>query len=227
MNSDELKSLVTLLVTLICGALATHGVTVSTEDKMQMIGDLSIMVPATISFAGIVTHIVQHWNMKKVPENSVAMALSPGLQTPPVGSTIPVSIGVGKVVGAILLSILFLPHNARAATRTPQQVLQAIHDDAVAASADALSNNDTIAKTCYDAIALDTQMKLSTAQIAGAGVLTVFQKARDVSRLNVSPAGTALIVGCAPLVQDSGLSFAQFFTKIGAAVLLKGIVPGQ
>ena len=122
---------------------------------------------------------------------------------------------------------------ALAQTKTPAATLQAtatavlqkIHDDAVAASADATQNNDTIAKACYDAIVTDSQAQLSTTQLSGAGVLTAFQKVRDVTRLNASPAGMALIVGCAPLVQDAKLNFVQFFTNIGAAVLLKGVIP--
>ena len=115
------------------------------------------------------------------------------------------------------------PSSALAAFNT--DVLQKIAADAQAASADAKANNDVIAQTCYDAIAADAQTKLSTGAATGGGALTLFQKVRDISRMNASPAGTQLIVGCAPLVQDAKLNFLQFFANVGAAVLLKGVVP--
>ena len=67
--------------------------------------------------------------------------------------------------------------------------------------------------------------KLAASTTTGGGALLVFQKVRDFARLNASPTGTSLIVGCAPLVQDAKLNFVQFFANIGGAVLLKGIIP--
>ncbi len=104
-------------------------------------------------------------------------------------------------------------------------LLNKIVADAQAADADAKSNNDTIASTCYEAIIAVAQTRLQTVDLQGAGLLTAFQKVRDLNRLNASPLGTQLIVGCAPLVQDAKLNFLQFFTNIGAVVLLKGILP--
>ena len=125
------------------------------------------------------------------------------------------------VFAGLLMSV---PAYAQTKAAQPN-ILQVIHDDAVAASADAKANNDVIAQTCYDAITVVAQTKLDAAVVTGGGALLVFQKARDVMRLNASPIGTSLIVGCAPLVQDAKVNFVQFFANIGGAVLLKGIIP--
>ena len=123
------------------------------------------------------------------------------------------------------LAGLLISSSAFAQPKTQPNILQIIHDDAVAASADAKSNNDVIAQTCYDAIAVTAQAKLDASAVTGGGALLIFQKTRDFTRLNSSPVGTALIVGCAPLVQDAKVNFVQFFANIGGAVLLKGIIP--
>ena len=104
-------------------------------------------------------------------------------------------------------------------------ILTKIVDDANAAKADADQNKDVIASTCYTAIATVASAKLNAAQVQGGGALTAFQKVRDVTRLNASPVGTELIVGCAPLAQDAKVNLVQFFANIGGAVLLKGIIP--
>ena len=130
------------------------------------------------------------------------------------------------IIVAVLLSSLVCLPQARAATaQPPASVLQTLRDDAVAAAADAKTNSDVIAETCYNAIATVADAKLQSAQVTGGGVLLGFQKVRDFTRLNASPVGTNLILGCAPLVQDAKLNFVQFFTQIGGLVLLKGIIP--
>ena len=137
-----------------------------------------------------------------------------------------------KVFLSILLLVLASPAMAQVKKVVPTpspipqvSLLQTLHDDAVAASADAASNSDVIAQKCYDAIAVIAQAKLTSVQTTGGGALLVFQKVRDFTRLNSSPQGTDLIIGCAPLVQDAKINFVQFFANIGGAVLLKGIIP--
>ena len=137
-----------------------------------------------------------------------------------------------KILLTILLLALASPAMAQVKKATPTSspipqvsLLQTLHDDAVAASADATANNDVIAQRCYDAIAVIAQAKLATVQAPGGGALLVFQKVRDFTRLNSSPQGTDLIIGCAPLVQDAKINFVQFFANIGGAVLLKGVIP--
>lgn len=103
-------------------------------------------------------------------------------------------------------------------------ILQKLHDDAVAALADANEHQDAIASSCYAAIVEMTTAKLKAQAVQGGGLLLVFQKVRDLNRLSSSPQGTSLIIGCAPLVQDAKLNMLDFFTKIGGAVLLKGLL---
>ena len=103
-------------------------------------------------------------------------------------------------------------------------LLQTIVTDAKAALDDATTNNDTIAAACWTAIHAAAQAKLAASRVPGSGLLYAFQKIRDLTRLNSSPIGTSLILGCAPLVQDARLSMVQFFGNIGAMVLLKGVL---
>jgi hypothetical protein len=103
-------------------------------------------------------------------------------------------------------------------------ILQKINADAKASLADADAHQDRIASTCWSAVADASAAKLAAQQAAGGGVMLAFQKLRDITRLNASPVGTDLILGCAPLAQDSAVSLLTFFTKIGAAVLVKGVL---
>ena len=119
-----------------------------------------------------------------------------------------------------------IPNNDRNVTSTVNEstILQAIVADAKAALDDANTNNDQIASACWTAIHTAAQAKLAASHLPGAGLLYAFQKVRDLTRLNSSPIGTSLILGCAPLVQDARLSMVQFFGNIGAMVLLKGVL---
>lgn len=104
------------------------------------------------------------------------------------------------------------------------QILQTIIDDAKAALQDAQTNQDPIAATCYQAISTVAAARLTGAKATGGKLLYAFQKVRDVTRINTSPLGTQLIVGCAPLVQDAKLNMVTFFTNIGGSVLIKGLL---
>lgn len=104
------------------------------------------------------------------------------------------------------------------------QILQTIIDDAKAALQDAQTNQDPIAATCYQAINSVATARLAGAKATGGKLLYAFQKVRDVTRINTSPMGTQLIVGCAPLVQDAKLNMVTFFTNIGGSVLIKGLL---
>lgn len=129
----------------------------------------------------------------------------------------------------LLASPAFAQQKKSAAPPSLEQIstdlLTKLQADSAAALGDATQNSDNIAMACYKAINDDVTAKLASAAIPGGGLLTAFQKVRDITRLNASPQGTALIIGCAPLVQDARLNFVQFFTNIGAVVLLKGILP--
>lgn len=107
---------------------------------------------------------------------------------------------------------------------TTAALLQTIIDDANAALVDATSHNDTIAATCYQAIINAAAVQRDQKGTQGGKVLYTFQRTRDITRLNSSPVGTNLIVGCAALVQDARISMLQFFTNMGASVLIKGLL---
>lgn len=107
---------------------------------------------------------------------------------------------------------------------SPTQVIQTIIDDATAALADAKSNQDDIAIPCYQAIIVVANAKLAAGPSTGGKLLYAFQKVRDVTKINTSPLGTQLIVGCAPLVQDAKINMVTFFANIGGSVLIKGLL---
>lgn len=128
-----------------------------------------------------------------------------------------------------LLSVAFLVAFVTTASAQPKlpsvaALLAQIRDDAQAALADANQHEDRIAAPCYAAIVDMANVKLQAHSVAGGGVILVFQKLRDLARLNATPQGTSLIVGCAPLAQDAKLTLLDFLTKIGAAVLAKGVL---
>lgn len=104
------------------------------------------------------------------------------------------------------------------------EILQTILDDATAALADAHDHQDPIAEACYQAIQTMAKSRLSAVGVTGGKLMYIFQKVRDVTRLNQSPMGTNLILGCAPLVQDAQINMVTFFNNIGASVLLKGLL---
>lgn len=227
MNSQEIMNLVRQLLTLLSGFAVGAG-WLTHDQASTAIGDIFVIVPAAVSLGSVCWSVYAHWNMKKVPEGARVLTPEQQLAQRPVIK--PASFKV--IAGFMLLcGLAFAASAAHAATSKEAlatfnaDLLAKIQADAQAASADAKANNDVIAQTCYDAIAADAQTKLNTSTATGAGALTLFQKVRDISRLNASPVGTQLIVGCAPLVQDAKLNFLQFFTNIGAAVLLKGVIP--
>ena len=139
-----------------------------------------------------------------------------------------------RIFAAIIAGLLAIPpawsQTSRPAPRpalalpSPAELLTALVADAQAASADAKANNDTIAQTCYDAITVAAQAKLASTVTPGGGLLTAFQKVRDLTRMNASPVGTQLIIGCAPLAQDARVNLVQMLTNVGAATLLKGFI---
>ena len=103
-------------------------------------------------------------------------------------------------------------------------VLQKLSVDAATALADANDHGDKIAAACYSAIVEVADAKIQAQRVTGGGLLLAFQKLRDLTRLNATPQGTNLIIGCAPLVQDAKLNMIDFFAKIGGTVLVKGLL---
>jgi len=128
------------------------------------------------------------------------------------------------ILTAVILFLLAVAAMAQPRPSPITTVLQAIVEDANAALADAKDHNDQIAVNCWSAIASVAQAKLQTEQMPGGKLMYAFQKVRDITRLSSSPQGTTLIMGCAPLVQDAKLNMVSFFTNIGGAVLIKGLL---
>lgn len=131
------------------------------------------------------------------------------------------------LVGVLLAGLVVTSANAQQKAVSPLvTVLPKLIADAQAASEDAKSHNDAIAQSCYDAIVTVANQQLTSEQSSNGviGPLVILQKARDIGKLNSTPQGTQLIMGCAALVQDAKLNMVQFFTSIGGAALVKGIL---
>jgi hypothetical protein len=116
---------------------------------------------------------------------------------------------------------------APASVQSELDILRAINGDAIVALADANANGDRIAAACYQAIIAVSAERIQAQQVGGGvggGLIANFQRVRDLTQIGSSPIGTTLIIGCAPLVQSMKMTMLQFFTNIGAAALLHGIV---
>ncbi len=121
MNNDEKMNALRQALTLFFGLLSglMPGLA-SSQQYSALTSAIVTAVPALMSIGSVIWSIYAHWNMKKVPENSTAIATKSPL---PVGSTIPANLpaAVTKVVGALLISFvvmqLFAPPHAAAAVR--------------------------------------------------------------------------------------------------------------
>lgn len=201
----------------------------------QTLKILAILSPAL----AVMGAAYRTYGSKQVPATATAVQLPASVEPPAPGehvtiATVPAS-GVGgiqaaaKVVGMLLFAILCLSvwSPAYAQQSSIQQTLAPLFTklaaDAQAAYTDAKQHNDDIAANCWQAINVVATAK-AVESTPGGGALLVFQKVRDITRLNSSPQGTQLIIGCAPLVQDSKLNMLQFFTNIGGSVLVKGLL---
>lgn len=127
MNAQEIKNVAALISVFFGGIFAAHGATVSTAQITSFLTDLSVAIPALVSAGGAIYSVYTHWNMKKVPEQSVALMPTDPISKTTIENNIgtPVSIA-GKVVGAILLGMILFSHDARAQTPAPSPVLSAL-----------------------------------------------------------------------------------------------------
>lgn len=179
MNNQAIWSLVRTLLTIIGGVMVDHHLA-SAPDVTQASTDLMTILPATVSLGSFLFGVYAHWNMKKVPADSIAVQPSIPSDAPPKGQTAQV---IGKVVGAILLAFVIMsPHHADAQTKLTGNIVNDIKSataaptvatstedfgtqfrkltkdlidkaisDVQAASADADKHGDVIAKPCWDA----------------------------------------------------------------------------
>lgn len=210
MNAQEIKNVAALISVFFGGIFAAHGATVSTAQITSFITDLSVAIPALISAGGAIYSVYTHWNMKKVPEKSVALMPTEPVSASTIANNIgtPVSVA-GKVVGAILLGLLFAPQSSHAATSTACnlqtlfvgitaanfiQRLQGCGDsDIQAALSDAnTAPVDNIALACF--IPLSGIISAIKAQESGsAGLITAMQKFRRAKQSGFVGACTAWI----------------------------------
>lgn len=109
MNTDELGNALRQALNIVFWLLIVRGV-VTKDQATALMTDFAIIGPAAAGAATIAWSIYAHWNMKKVPENSVAI-----LPQTPVAKG---SNATGIVVGAIALCLLLSMTYAHAQTVT-------------------------------------------------------------------------------------------------------------
>jgi len=117
MNIQELLSMLKIVCSTFFGMLAMHGY-MSQDQAAAVVTNLTVAVPALISAGSIVWSVYAHWNMKKVPENSVAISQSAVVGAPAVGATVSLP-AVAKVVGLLLAAIILSSLPAMAQIRKP------------------------------------------------------------------------------------------------------------
>ena len=102
MNSQETMNAVRQGLTAVFSMLTILVPSLAVSQQYSLITTgIVTAVPALCTLASIAWSIYAHLNMKKVPENAVAVILPPSVPSPPVGATIdlaPLS-GLAKVVG--------------------------------------------------------------------------------------------------------------------------------
>ena len=79
MNNQEVTNLVRQLLTLAGGMLAGAGV-LNANQSYTLVNDIMVAVPALISLGSVAWSVYAHWNMRKVPENS--LVVKPGTPVP-------------------------------------------------------------------------------------------------------------------------------------------------
>lgn len=105
MNKDELMNLVPILVALLAPVGVKYGFSA---------GDLTAFLTGLV---GIGVGIYMHWNLKKVPESSVAISTNAGL-APPVGKVVTGTV-VGSLAAIGLTGALLCPGTGHAANLPP------------------------------------------------------------------------------------------------------------
>lgn len=124
MNTQEILNALKIVGGVAFAMAAQYGI-MTKDQATAIMTDLQIIVPALLSLGAVGWSIYAHWNMKKVPENSVAFSADDlhSTQAAPVGSVIAIpkgkyggDVAAVKVVGAILIVfMLFAPINPASA----------------------------------------------------------------------------------------------------------------
>jgi hypothetical protein len=171
MNNDEKMNALRQGLTLVFGMLTVAAPSLATAQQYSALTTtIMTIVPALVTLYSVCSSIYAHWNMKKVPENSTAIATKAPM---PVGSTVPAAVAAAtKVVGALLIGFIVL-QVAAAHAQTKKLTGNPIKDiqNAVSANSPASATSNPLAQPFQqlaDFIASDSAaaIKLST-QIAG------------------------------------------------------------
>jgi len=76
MNSQETMNLVRQLLTFFFSVLATKGI-VTSDQASALVTNISVIIPAIGVICSIGWSVYAHWNMKKVPEDSLNIPKTP------------------------------------------------------------------------------------------------------------------------------------------------------
>ena len=117
-NTDEQMNAVKQFLTLFFGMLTGMMPGLATSQQYTALTTAIITaVPALISIGSVAWSIYTHWRMKKVPQNSTAVAIPSGPAM--VGSKVNLAGGVAaKVVGALLIGFLIMHWSTPASAQT-------------------------------------------------------------------------------------------------------------
>lgn len=98
MNTEEALNILKQFLTLGAGMAVAFGL-VNAQQATDLVGDVTVILPALIGAGSILWSAYAHWNMKKVPEASTALILPTG--PAPVGTSVDLApmTGLAKVVG--------------------------------------------------------------------------------------------------------------------------------
>jgi hypothetical protein len=118
MNSDEIQSLIVKVLLMILTPLGT---------KFGIDGNTVAAIAAWAASGAVLGYgVYSHWNMKKVPENSTAIATARPL---PVGAAVGTAISASaKVVGALLIGFLILHAAPALAQKKPTLTGNPVND---------------------------------------------------------------------------------------------------
>src|SRR5208282_4354280 len=247
MNNEEQMNLLKQILTLI-GGLAIGAGVLSTAQVSALISDLMIVgaaIGAVVSAYSILWSVYAHWNMKKVPEHSTAVALPGGPAL--VGS---INTITAQVVGTLLIGFLVLSFVAPAMAQTKKpaapaatkltsaqvqqnplvllQQFSAADLTAALADANAQTPPDITSAQCYTALLALVNSPINNPLPAGPGVFQLLQKGRDLQSYITnlqSPTGplSQLNLACAPLMMNVNATLLALGVQTGLVLGTGGI----
>lgn len=199
MNSQVAQQFLKIALMTILSSLTTLGY-VNHDQASSIASDIYTLVPAILDLGTIFWTVYAHWNMKKVPVNSVAIAKEDTQGSVIKGVSVTVPGGLAKVVGALFLCVMlsqFVQADKASAQSITSCSLQSVISkltsqnfiavlktcnpkDAQAALDDATAMNDAVAIACLSQV-VPIINSVANLQV---GILLPFQKFRDAKRAN-------------------------------------------